>query len=65
MASTKFIDPEVETVAMDPPVVAAVVEVTDTGDVADLEVTGVDEAEVIRVVEVVDVAQTNPKVSHI
>ena len=65
MASTKFIDPEVETVAMDPPVVAAAVEVTDIGDVADLEVTGVDEAEAIRVVEVVDVAQTNPKVSHI
>lgn len=62
MASTKFRDPEAETVAMDSLVAAAVVEVTDIGDVADTEVTDVDVDEVMLVVElVVDVAQTNPK----
>lgn len=64
MASMKFTDPEAETVAMDTPVVAAVVEAMDIGDVADSEATVVDEAEGFRAAEAVDVAQTNPKAPH-
>jgi hypothetical protein len=65
MASTKSIDPEAETVATGNPVVAAVVEVMDIGDVVDSEVTDVVEGEVTHVAEPVDVARTNPEVIHI
>lgn len=64
MASMKSRDLEAETVATDT-VAAAVVEVTDIGDVADSEVTDVDEEEAMHVVELVDVAQTNPKLLHL